>query len=95
MTSLLPAQRSTSVPSVVHTYAEDVAVTHRRIGWRRQVRLVPAGLVHAAAHDAERTLCGALASALHEFGRSRHPFERVPAEARCRTCDEAWGVRAG
>lgn len=91
MTSLLPLQRSTTGPSVLHTYAEDVAVTQHRVGWRRQSRLVPAGLVHAAEQDAERTLCGALASALHGFEPSRYPFERVSHEARCRTCDEAAG----
>jgi hypothetical protein len=32
-----------------------------------------------------------LLSALHEFGRSRYPFERFRDQDRCRQCDESAG----
>jgi hypothetical protein len=94
MTSLLSEHGSAPQPVVVRTFAEDQAVQRRRSGLRRTDRLVPAGIVHAAGHDTERALCGVLLDSLHEFGRSRYPFERFSQDTRCRTCDEAAGLRS-
>jgi hypothetical protein len=94
MTSLLSEHGSASHPAVVRTFAEDQTVQRRRSGLRRTDRLVPAGLVHAAGRDTERALCGLLLDSLHEFGRSRYPFERFSQDTRCRTCDEAAGLRS-
>lgn len=91
MTSVLPVEGSSSTPSVVRTFAEGQVVEQRRSGLRRVTRVVPAGLVHAADGESERALCGVLLSALHEFGRSRFPFERFRTEVRCRLCDESAG----
>jgi hypothetical protein len=91
MTSLLSEHGSAPQPVVVRTFAEDRVVERRRSGFRRTERLAPAGLVHAAEQDAERSLCGVLLTGLHAFGRSRYPFERFVRDARCRICDEAAG----
>jgi hypothetical protein len=76
---------------VVRTFAEARVVQKQRSRFRSTTRVVPAGIVHAAEQDAERALCGVLLSALHEFGRSRFPFERVRDEARCLQCDATAG----
>jgi hypothetical protein len=94
MSSILVEDASASMPTVVRTFAEDQLVERRRSGLRRTDKLVPAGLVHAAGNDTERALCGVLLDSLHEFGRSRYPFERFARDARCRTCDEAAGLRS-
>ncbi len=78
-------------PGVVRTFAEGEEILRtwsrlRRVEWR-----LPAGLVHASDLDAEAALCGTPLTSLQEFGRSRFPFERVPREDRCRTCDDAAG----
>lgn len=78
-------------PSVVRTFAESEQIERTWSRLRRVSRRVPAGLVHAAEQDASTALCGVPLSALHEFGRSRYPFERVPHEDRCHACDDAAG----
>ena len=52
---------------------------------------IPHGNIHAAALDAGATLCGIDVLELHEFGRSRYPFERFPHGRRCAACNEAAG----
>jgi hypothetical protein len=91
MTSVLPVHGSPSTPAVVRTFAEARVVQQERRHFRKVSRVVPAGLVHAAGDDPERALCGVLLSALHEFGRSRYPFERFRDQDRCRQCDESAG----
>jgi hypothetical protein len=87
--------RLTLVPSshvdVHRTFAD--TVEERRSGpvWRREVRRVPAGLVHAAELQGALSVCGLPLDSLHEFGRSRHPFERVDETDRCPACHVAAG----
>lgn len=73
------------------TYAEDVQTEVSWSGLRRRRREVPSGIVHAAEPGASVALCGTPLRTLHEFGRSRHPFERVESDDRCLVCDEAAG----
>ena len=79
--------------SGVHRTLAD-AVESRRSGpvWRRQERRLPAGLVHAAELLSDRSLCGLPLDSLHEFGRSRHPFERFEVDRHCPVCHVAAGL---
>lgn len=76
----------------VHRTFADAEAT-RRSGslWRRTTRRVPAGMVHAADLLDDATLCGLALQGLHEFGRSRYPFERFDESRRCRACHLAAG----
>jgi hypothetical protein len=88
-------ERLTLVPStrvdIFRTFAD--TVEERRSGpvWRREVRRLPAGPVHAAELQGVLSLCGLPLDSLHEFGRSRHPFERVDEADRCPACHIAAG----
>jgi hypothetical protein len=48
-------------------------------------------MVHAADLLDDATLCGLALQGLHEFGRSRYPFERFDESRRCRACHLAAG----
>ena len=85
--SLVPAFR----PAVFRTFAEGVQIQGYGPLWHRQRRLVPEGLVHAAGLAGREALCGRSLETLHEFGRSRHPFERFDELRRCPDCDVAAG----
>jgi hypothetical protein len=85
--SLVPAFR----PAVFRTFSEDVQIQGYGPVWRRQRRLVPDGPVHAAGLAGRDALCGRPLETLHEFGRSRHPFERIEESRRCPECDLAAG----
>jgi hypothetical protein len=78
-------------PAVFRTFAEGVQVLGYGPVWHRQRSLVPDGLVHAAGLAGREALCGRPLQTLHEFGRSRHPFERVEESRRCPECDLAAG----
>ena len=80
-----------SAPAVVRTFADGEQKLRTWSRLRRVAFRVPAGLVHAADLGADATLCGAPLSSLQEFGRSRHPFERITREDRCPACDSAAG----
>ena len=85
--SLVRPSRAT----VFRTFA-DGELTHRTGPvWRREVRRVPDGLVHAAGVQGGRALCGTSLDALREFGRSRYPFERFDEVLCCPTCHVAAG----
>lgn len=71
------------------TFADDEKTVRTRL--LGPTRRVPAGRIHAAAVDAEVTLCGIDLGRLREFGRSRHPFERFSVRRRCATCHQAAG----
>jgi hypothetical protein len=77
------------------TFADDSG--SERVGrpWRREYRRIPAGRIHAAGLHAEDALCGVSLEVLHEFGRSRYPFERFDETERCPACDKAAGRPAG
>jgi hypothetical protein len=81
--------------TVFRTFAD--GETTRRSRSRRGTREVrtPTGKVHATALDAESTLCGIDVLELHEFGRSRFPFEHFPHESRCPICNDAAGRPSG
>ena len=80
----------TSMP-VVRTFAEGEEIVRSWERLRRVEHRLPSGRVHAVDLEAHAALCGAPLDSLQEFGRSRYPFERVPAEDRCTACDEAAG----
>jgi hypothetical protein len=73
------------------TYAEHQQADVTWLRLRRRGRSVPAGVVHAAEPGESTALCGTPLSTLHEFGRSRYPFERFAEDDRCLVCDEAAG----
>jgi hypothetical protein len=87
--------RSGVVPAVVRTFADGEEIVRFWSRLRRMEYRVPAGLVHAAEHDATSALCGVALTELQEFGRSRHPFEAFPHEHRCDDCDDAAGRPEG
>jgi len=70
-------------------FAEDVEIRTSGPVWHRRERVVPAGFVHAADVRDEWSLCGILLDSLHEFDRSRHPFERFDENRRCPVCHAA------
>ncbi len=76
---------------VHRTFADAVEAQRSGPVWRRQVRHVPAGLVHAAELRGTFSLCGLPLDSLHEFGRSRYPFERFEETRRCPACHVAAG----
>jgi hypothetical protein len=82
---------ATSGADVYRTFAD--AAEARRSGppWRRRQRLVPAGRVHAAELQGDRSLCGLPLESVLEFGRSRWPFERFGEDLRCPACHAATG----
>jgi hypothetical protein len=90
-----PHERLTLVPStgvdIYRSFAD--AAEEQRSGpvWRHQVRRVPGGLVHAAELHGASSLCGLPLDSLHEFGRSRYPFERFDETRRCPVCHIAAG----
>jgi hypothetical protein len=95
-TDTLPTDDVATPQGDVHrTFAD--AVESRRSGpaWRRQERLLPAGMVHGAELQKTSSLCGLPLDSLHEFGRSRHPFERFDASRRCPDCHAATGPHRG
>ena len=59
----------------------------------RKVR-IPIGKIHAVL-DSDTTLCGLDILELHEFGRSRYPFEHFPHRRRCQACNDAAGWPSG
>jgi len=77
--------------SVFRTFADGVQIQRSGPVWSRRRRQLPFGLVHAAELQGELALCGRPLDLLYEFGRSRHPFERVDRSRRCPTCDLAAG----
>jgi hypothetical protein len=95
----IPAgERLTLVPEhaeVHRTYADGERARSSGRLWRRSTRRVPAGLVHAAELDGARSLCGLPLDTLHEFGRSRHPFERFDVSRRCPECHLSTGGTTG
>jgi hypothetical protein len=76
---------------VFRTFAEGQQRSRRWAKRARGTRMAPTGRIHGAQQTAVVTLCGLRTRGLFEFGRSRHPFERTPAESRCRSCNELGG----
>jgi hypothetical protein len=74
---------------VHRTFAEDIEIRSSGPIWHRRERLAPAGFVHAAEAGGEWSLCGILLDSLHEFDRSRYPFERFDESGRCPVCQAA------
>jgi hypothetical protein len=76
---------------VLRTFAdgEKIHRSHSRRGTRD--RRAPTGLIHAAVNGDGDTLCGLDLDELHEFGRSRFPFEHFPHDRRCPACNDAAG----
>ena len=86
--------RLTLVPrhaEVHRTFADDEEARRSGPVWRRTTRRVPVGLVHAADLLGDASLCGLPLDGLHEFGRSRFPFERFDETVRCQACHLAAG----
>ena len=86
--------RLTLVPrrvEVHRTFADDEGTRRSGPVWRRRTRRVPAGRVHAADLLGDASLCGLPLDGLHEFGRSRFPFERFDETVRCQACHVAAG----
>ncbi|MDX6358423.1 MAG: hypothetical protein QOH37_1477 [Nocardioidaceae bacterium] len=81
----------TTHAEVHRTFADAVESCRSGPLWRQRVRLLPAGLVHAAELKGDRSLCGLPLDSLHEFGRSRHPFERFDEGERCPVCHTSAG----
>ena len=77
--------------NVYRTFAEGQHRSRHAIRRATGVDTAPSGSIHAAEHGAQVTLCGRSTDGLVEFGRSRFPFERTPAEMRCSTCNELAG----
>jgi hypothetical protein len=75
---------------VFRTFAEGAStrISRSRRG-AREVR-TPTGKIHAVL-DSDTTLCGISVLELHEFGRSRYPFEHVPHDRRCTVCNDVAG----
>ena len=76
---------------VFRTFAEGQQRSRRWAKRARGTRMAPTGRIHAAQQKAVVTLCGLRTRDLFEFGPSRYPFERTPAESRCRSCNELAG----
>src|SRR5512146_2442601 len=76
---------------VHRTFADHEGTRSSGPVWRRTTRRVPTGLVHAADLLGDASLCGLPLDALHEFGRSRFPFERFEETVRCQACHVAAG----
>jgi hypothetical protein len=81
----------TTHPGVHRTFADTVESYRSGPLWRRRERCLPAGLVHAAELQGDRSLCGLPLDSLQEFGRSRHPFERFVEGERCPVCHASAG----
>lgn len=81
----------TPLGGVHRTFADAVESWRSGPVWRREEHRLPAGLVHAAELQGDRSLCGLPLDSLHEFGRSRHPFERFETSQRCPVCHAAAG----
>jgi hypothetical protein len=79
---------------VFRTFADDELLERFGPVWRREVWRVPDGLIHAAEMRSDTALCGASLEDLHEFGRSRYPFERFDEARRCPECHVAAGGSA-
>jgi len=72
---------------IYRTFAEGQHRSRRSFTHSRGARMAPDGRIHAAEQHAIVTLCGVPTLELHEFGRSRYPYEAEPLESRCETCD--------
>lgn len=81
--------------TVYRTFADGELTERSGPVWRREVRRVPDGLVHAAELQGRQALCGTSLEVLHEFGRSRYPFERFDETLRCSACHVAAGRPIG
>jgi hypothetical protein len=76
---------------VYRTFADGEKTSRSKSRRGSRDRRAPTGLIHAAEADAHSTLCGLEIADLHEFGRSRFPFEHFPQESRCTDCNVAAG----
>jgi hypothetical protein len=79
------------VVDVFRAFADGEKTSRSRSRRGIRDRRTPVGKIHAAEHRATVTLCGIDLLELHEFGRSRFPFERFPHDRRCATCNDAAG----